>query len=129
MVNWLVDQAFVVWQVFSSQFLKLWADATESAMLIPDLLSETELNDYKRRFIRKLLQETVGFAACCIARRTLGIAGVADIRSIKDPEVRSKLEITNLELSMLLMARHDSVADIDDVVTLISDFYRAQPNI
>jgi len=129
MVNWLVDQAFVVWQVFSSQFLKLWADATESAMLIPGLLSETELNDYKRRFIQKLLQETVGFAACCIARRTLGIAGVADIRSIKDPEVRSKLEITNLELSMLLMARHDSVADIDDVVTLISDFYRAQPNI
>ena len=129
MVNWLVDQAFVVWHVFSSQFLKLWADVTESAMLTPGLLSETEVKDYKKRFMQKLLQETVGFAACCMARRTLGIAGVADIRGIEDPDVRSKLEITNLELSMLLMARHDAVVDIDDVVTLISDFYRAQHNI
>lgn len=129
MVNWLIDQTFVVWQVFSSQFLKLWTEATESAMLIPGLLNKTESNEYKRRFMQKLLQEAMGFAACCIARRTLGIAGVADIRGIEDLEIRSKLEIINLELSMLLMKRHDSVIDIEDVVTLISDFYRAQPNI
>lgn len=129
MVNWLINQSFVIWQVFSSRFLKLWANMTESAMLIPDLLSETELNEYKRRFMQKLLQETVGFAACCLARRTLGIAGVADIRGIEDPEIRSKLEIINLQISMLLMKRHDSLVDIEDVVTLISDFYHAQPNI
>lgn len=129
MVNWLVEQAFVVWQVFSSRFLNLWADSAESAMLIPGLLSETELTEYKRRFMQKLLQETMGFAACSIARRTLGIAGVADIRGIEDPEIRSSLEILNLDLSMRLMARHESVTDIDDVKTLVSDFYRAQPNI
>lgn len=129
MVNWLTDQAFVIWRVFSSQFLKLWASTAESAMLIPGLLSKTELNDYKRHFMQKLLQETVGFAACELARRTLGIAGVADIRDIEDLEIRSRLEIINLELSILLMKSHDSVADIEDVATLISDFYRAQPNI
>ncbi|MEM9806472.1 MAG: S-methyl-5-thioribose kinase [Cyanobacteria bacterium P01_D01_bin.56] len=129
MVDWLVDQTFVIWKVFSSQFFKLWDGTTESAMLIPGLLSKTELNDYKRSFMQKLLQETVGFAACCLARRTLGIAGVADIRDIEELEIRSKLEIINLELSMLLMKSHDSVEDINDVATLISDFYRAQPNI
>jgi 5-methylthioribose kinase len=129
MVNWLLDQAFVIWRVFASHFDRLWAGASESAMVMPGLLNETELNDYKRRFMQRLLQETVGFAACSIARRTLGIAGVADIRGIEDPKVRSTLEIINLELSMLLMARHDSVASIDDVVELVSGFYRVQPNI
>jgi 5-methylthioribose kinase len=129
MVDWLVDQAFVVWRVFSEQFLELWADAPGSAMLLPGLLSDTELDDYKQRFMQRLLQETVGFAACSIARRTLGIAGVADIRGIEDPELRSKLEIINLELSMLLMDRHHAVENIDDVVRLVSSFYRDQPNI
>ena len=129
MVDWLVDQAFVVWKVFASRFAELWAAAPESAMLMHGLLSETELHDYKARFMQRLLRDAVGFAACSMARRTLGIAGVADIRDIEDTEVRSKLEIINLELSMLLMARHDSVADIDDVIDLVSDFYRAQPNI
>lgn len=129
MVNWLIDQAFIIWQVFSARFFDLWLRTAKSAMLMPGLLSKNELNDYIRRFMQKLLQETVGFSACCIARRTLGIAGVADIRDIEDIEIRSRLEIINLELSMLLMKRHDSVEDIEDVATLISDFYRAQPNI
>jgi 5-methylthioribose kinase len=129
MVNWLVDQGFVIWRVFASHFEKLWSGASESAMLRPGFVSETELNDYKDRFMQRLLQETVGFAACSIARRTLGIAGVADIREIDDPRIRSTLEIINLELSMLLMARHNSVANIDDVIELVSDFYRPQTNI
>jgi len=129
MVNWLIDQSFVVWQVFASEFLKLWAAQRESAMLVPGLLNEAELDDYKRHFMQRLLQETVGFAACSMARRTLGIAGVADIRGIEDPEVRSVLEIINLELSMRLMESHDSVESIRDVVGLVSEFYGAQPNI
>ena len=79
--------------------------------------------------MQKLLQETVGFAACELARRTLGIAGVADIRDIENLETRSKLEVINLKLSMLLMQRYNSVVDIEDVVTMIYDYYRAQPNI
>jgi 5-methylthioribose kinase len=129
MVNWLLDQSFVVWRVFAEQFLKLWADASESAMLMPGLLSDAELNGYKQSLMQTLLRETIGFAACSIARRTLGIAGVADIRDIEDIELRSVLEIINLDLSMRLMASHDSVTEIDDVIRLVSDFYRAQPNI
>jgi 5-methylthioribose kinase len=133
MVEWLIDQAFVVWNVFAEQFTKLfngaWADATTSAMLMPGLLNEAELASYKQRFMRKLLQDSIGFAACSLARRTLGIAGVADIRDIADGELRSRLEIINLDLSMQLMARHDSFADIDEVVGFVTDFYNAQPNI
>ena len=128
MVNWLVDQAFVVWRVFAARFLELWAEVPESAMLIPGFLSESEASSYRTRFMKRLLQETVGFAACSVARRTLGIAGVADIRGVEDPEIRSTLEVINLELSLLLMQRHESVASIEDVVDLVSGFYRAKPN-
>lgn len=128
MVNWLVDQAFVVWRVFAARFLELWAEVPESAMLIPGFLSESEASSYRTRFMKRLLQETVGFAACSVARRTLGIAGVADIRGVEDPEIRSTLEVINLELSLLLMQRHESVASIEEVVDLVSGFYRAKPN-
>lgn len=129
LVNWLLDQAFVVWQVFADRFMELWAETTESAMLMPGLLDQTELQEYQKRFFQKLLRETVGFAACSIARRTLGIAGVAEIRDIEDAQLRSQLEIINLDLSMRLMAAHDSVENINDVSALTTDFFNAQPNI
>jgi 5-methylthioribose kinase len=128
-VTWLLDQAFVIWNVFSEQFLQLWSQTSDSAMLMTGLLTDAELAEYKTHYMRQLLRETVGFAACSMARRTLGIAGVADVRGIEDVELRSRLEIINLQVSMLLMARHDSVDNINDVAGLIYDFYNAQPNI
>jgi 5-methylthioribose kinase len=127
--TWLLDQAFVVWREFSERFLQLWDQTPDSAMLMTGLLTDVELAEYKARYMQQLLRETVGFAACSMARRTLGIAGVADVRGIEDVEIRSRLEIINLQVSMQLMARHDSVDNIDDVAGLIYDFYNAQPNI
>ena len=54
-----------------------------------------------------------------MARRTLSIAGVADIRDIEDVEVRADLEIKNLELSMALMRERTSIESIDDLVSVV----------
>ncbi len=115
---WLLAQVPVIWQTFSERFIELWNDTPGSAMFLPGLLTADELGAHQQRFMSDLLQDAVGFAACSMARRTLGIAGVADIRDIEDLDVRSSLEITNLRISMALMAAHQSITSIDDLVSV-----------
>lgn len=126
--DWLIEQAFAIWTRFSTRFLELWNDAGESAMLTKGLLRTQEFDVYRDRFMNRLLRESMGFAACSLARRTLGIAGVADIRDIEAPELRAQLEITNLELSKLLMANHRTLDDIDHVAELVHGFYAGRPS-
>lgn len=122
-VNWLLEQAYVIWQTFATRFRQLWDATASSAMMMPGMLSPQEEAAFKDRTMRQVLHDTVGFAACSIARRTLGIAGVADIRGLPDLDKRAELEILNLKLSMQLMAAHESVDSIDDLTRLVRDFY------
>ena len=121
--QWLLDQIPIIWNTFEARFLELWEAAGESAMMTNGLFSSDDLAVIRSAFMENLLQEAAGFAACSMARRTVGIAGVADIRGIEDLDVRSKLEIANLTLSKKLMAQRSSLSTIDDLLALTSDFY------
>lgn len=121
--EWLLDQIPVIWNTFEARFLELWEQADESAMLTQGLLNSDEAALLRSQFMENLMSETAGFAACSMARRTLGIAGVADIRDIEDLDIRSTLEIANLKLSKRLMAERNSLSNIDDLTALIRDYY------
>jgi len=123
--QWLLEQIPVIWNTFESQFLKLWEQAGESTMLINGLLSDKDQAQFRSEFMINVLQDAAGFAACSMARRTLGIAGVADIRDIEDQEIRSKLEIFNLKFSKRLMKQRKTLKTFDDLAVLIHDFYSA----
>ena len=121
--EWLLEQIPVIWNTFESRFNDLWVEVGETAMLTEGLLTSSEFEALRARFMKNLLQESAGFAACSMARRTLGIAGVADIRDIEDLDIRSSLEIVNLQLSKRLMAERKTLATIDDLLATIRDFY------
>ena len=121
--DWLIAQIVVIWNTFAKRFDELWAAASESTMLTEGLLAAEEFAELRRRFMVDLLREAAGFAACSMARRTLGIAGVADVRDIEDLDVRSKIEIANLKLSKRLMAERAKLSTIDDLVNLVRDHY------
>lgn len=124
--QWLLEQVPVIWNTFESRFLEQWKQSDESTMLAKDLLSESELERFRADFMVDILQDAAGFAACSMARRTVGIAGVADIRDIEDLDIRSSLEIANLKLSKRLMAERKTITTIDDFTALIHDFYSSQ---
>jgi len=123
--QWCVDQIVTIWTSFSRRFDALWITATNSAMLLDGLLTDEEFAALRSGFMKNLLQESAGFAACSIVRRTLGIAGVADVRDIGDPEVRSRLEIANLRLAKALMAARHELHSIDDLSALIDTHFDA----
>ena len=121
--EWLLSLAFKIWRVFSSQFLDLWSAQGESAMLSQGLLDDDELSAYKSRMMLDILRDSVGFAGCSIARRTVGIAGNADIREIEPIPVRSQLEIANLQLSKLLISKYKIINGVDDFENIVRDFF------
>lgn len=121
--EWLIDQIPIIWNTFEKRFTELWSEAAESTMLTSGLLHADEFEKLKSRFMLELLGDAMGFCACSMARRTVGIAGVADVRDIEDLATRSKLEIANLQLSKRLMAERHSFSTIEDVVGSVRSFY------
>lgn len=124
--EWLLSQVADIWSTFEKQFLALWEDQEKSAMFIPGLLGEDELAAYRQNTMLKILRDSIGFCACSLARRTLGIAGVADIRGIEDLEIRSILEVVNLELSRLLMSNCNELNSIENFISTVRRFYEVQ---
>ena len=121
--QWVLEQIPVIWNTFESRFIELWEQAEESTLLYNNLFSDEDLVKLRADFMTNLLQDAAGFAACSMARRTVGIAGVADIRDIEDIAVRSALEIANLKLSKQLMAQRKTLKTCDDLLALIHNFY------
>ncbi len=122
--DWILSQIPVIWNTFESRFLELWSEKTDDSTLSEkSLLSDKGLGDFRTRFLIETLQDAIGFAACSMARRTIGIAGVADIRDIEDVAIRSKLEIANLKLSKHLMQSRSEITDIDALSRTLLDFY------
>ncbi len=121
--QWLLEQVSLIWKTFDSRFVEQWEQAGESTMLSDGMFSKEDLAKFRDGFMVNILQDAAGFAACSMARRTVGIAGVADIRDIEDLEIRSALEIANLKLSKLLMSERKKLTTIDELLTLVHKFY------
>ncbi len=121
--EWILAQIPVIWNTFEQRFIELWDAAAESTMLTAGLLTPDEFATLKSEFMLDLLRESAGFCACSMARRTVGIAGVADVRDIEDPARRSELEVLNLRLSKHIMAERHTMSSIDDLVASVRSLY------
>ena len=68
-------------------------------------------------FIDDIFTDTIGFAACEMFRRTVGLAKVADIADIKDLELRATIEANVLECASDLIK--SDFTNIDEVLDLV----------
>lgn len=121
--SWLLDQCVTIWDTFRDHFIRQWNAHSESGLLHKDMLSELHLDKYKQNFMRQILRDAIGFCACCIARRTVGLAGVIDIRGIQDSAERTRLEKINIDLSHMLMLESNSIDNIRDFQSVVNAFF------
>ena len=66
-----------------------------------------------------LLQESIGFAGCKIIRRQFGIAGVEDIRGIRDDVLREKANRLAISIGERFINQYHRVQTTDDMIQLI----------
>ncbi|AZK48161.1 S-methyl-5-thioribose kinase [Paenibacillus lentus] len=105
---WLLSTINGVWNHFEQNFRKLW-DANGI-----DFMSKTP--GYQDLYMRKILQDTIGFAGCKVIRRIVGLSHVADIDTIESELHRRQAKITALEIGKRLVKQGRMAASIAEVI-------------
>ena len=108
-----------IWNDFEKKFLLLWDAQKNSSLIIEGYIDDATRQEYQSEFMRGILQDTVGFAGCKMARRIYGIAGVEDIRGIEDKQMRRSAEKHAVEIAKRFVKEYQSVESVEDMMLLI----------
>lgn len=122
--SWLLETVENIWKEFERKFLDLWRahhEATGASFTGRDLDDGASAESFRRRFMKRLLSDSIGFAACKMMRRIVGIAKVADIAGIPDLKARAAIEQQALEMGRRMITGRGRLGSIDAV----SDLARA----
>jgi len=117
--EWILDLIKEVLEKFENKFLQLWNEQKESSLLVSGFLDNNEIDEFKKEFMLNILRDSVGFAGCKMTRRMFGIAGVEDIREIKDEKTRNKAIKQTLKISKKFVKHYKEIEKIEDVITII----------
>lgn len=107
--QWLLQTIEELWSKFEGKFLCLWSEheqSNQSAFMGKDLTGDSH-QTFRQMFLQQVLSDTLGFAACKMMRRILGVAKVADFMQFEDNNLRAQLETHALNMaSIMLINRH-----------------------
>ncbi|RIX52418.1 S-methyl-5-thioribose kinase [Paenibacillus nanensis] len=105
LLNTIVD----TWKQFEEKFRALW---NEHGI---DRLANSAPG-YQDFYMRRLLQDTIGFAGCKIVRRIVGLSHVADIDRIPDDAKRERAQRLALEIGTRLIKLNRNAASIEQLI-------------
>ncbi|GAA0121933.1 S-methyl-5-thioribose kinase [Clostridium faecium] len=74
---------------------------------------------YKEDYLNEVLHETIGFCACEIMRRVIGLAHTEELDSIHDIKKKSTIEIELLNLSKFLVLNYKEFNGIDRIISSV----------
>lgn len=129
--TWLLTIASEFMTQFEQKFLSLWREnkEKENALIIPSFFDEASLDEYRRDIMKNMLSQSIGFAGAKMCRRILGIAGVADIRDIADPQKRLAAEKLALALGTSLVERYDQITSMDQLIELARSMTQVKAHV
>ena len=122
--KWLLDTIEIIWKEFVKKFELLWVEQATSERSLYWAYERGEEHFKKQRdvFLLDLFQDTLGFAACKMMRRILGLAKVADIADIRDLKERARIENMTLQMGKKLVTERKKINSIEEVIDLAKSF-------
>ena len=99
-----------VWERFAARFDELWREQNPA-----------DRAEFRRSFLLALLRDSIGFAACKMIRRVLGIAHVIDLEQIADPALRARAESWVLAIAERLLLERATIADATGLLAAVRD--------
>lgn len=108
--DWLLETVEAVWNGFERKFGELWERD------LVDRMAGTP--GYRELYMQRLLQDTIGYAGCKMIRRVIGLAHVADIDRIADPQAKLAAERIALFVGRALILRHRETTSIAEVLDI-----------
>lgn len=122
--KWLLETIESLWSEFVNKFENLWINhQNSSGDLYWDYDSGVEhFKNQREKYILDLLQDSIGFAACKMMRRILGLAKVADIADITDLKERARIENITLQVGKKMVTERKKFQSISEVIDLAQEF-------
>lgn len=100
-----------LWLIFADRFLTLCHQHTRDvALAVPG---------YAEQFLQQVWQDAVGYAGTELIRRTIGLAHVADLDSISEPEMRAECQRNALSLGRTLIVNASQIEHIDALLARV----------
>lgn len=118
--RWLLNVIEELWLKFEDKFLQFWRlhDAETDLPFLGKDLNEESAEFYRQKVIKKLLADSIGFAACKMMRRIVGLAKVADIAEIPDLKERAKAEECVLRMGSYMVVHRGEFNKISQLTDL-----------
>ena len=110
---WILEQPEKLWNVFTTEFSTLTKNS-KGDVLKSRLQMDNEQAIASR--LEAIWKEALGFTACKIIRRILGLAHIEDFEAIQDQNIRASCERKALEFARLLLIERNSFKSMADVV-------------
>jgi 5-methylthioribose kinase len=115
---YLLAQVSELWTTFARVFADLWREDAQGDLYSRRLSSDAP--ELRERAIplrlRSIWDQSVGFAACKMIRRILGLAHVEDFESIADPELRAGCEHDAVRLARDMLLNRGAYRDVEALV-------------
>lgn len=121
--DWILLTIVETWNAFEHKFLSLWTTNWDNpGDAYPTSVYKTAAEKLlaQKKYMKEILEDTLGFAAAKMIRRIVGIAHVEDFESIHDPDKRAVCERKALKYAKKLMKERESFSSIGQVIELIS---------
>lgn len=119
--KWLLDVTKEILEKFQEKFLTYWDEHKDSALFVDGYLDEDTLKIYKEKFMNNILKDSVGFAGTKMARRVYGVAGVAEIRDIKDSTLRAEAESLALKIAREFVMNYENIKNVDEIMEIVKN--------
>lgn len=108
--QWLADLITRTWNIFEEEFLTLWEK---------DGIGDWPSDAFRVKYMRNLLQDTLGFGAAEMMRRLIGMAHVHDFWTIEDPQIRAAAESLGLNIAIAWLKNRRGVENIQQAVEML----------
>jgi 5-methylthioribose kinase len=106
--EYLLQALQEVWERFADRFDTLWHTHDPGAPA-----------GFRSAFLLELLHDSIGFAACKMIRRVLGIAHVIDLEQIADPAERARAESWALVIARRMLLERRSLSSGAELAALV----------
>ncbi len=121
--NWILDVVDEIWDVFSSEFSRLWREERTGILyehsLFEDQGQSLASEQALAHRLQDIWQDLLGFAGVEIIRRTLSLAHIAEYDLIEDEAVRASCETRGLKLGRQLVVNRKGISSMNSVRDLV----------
>ncbi len=115
--QWLLALIIDLWEQFANKFEQNWIKQVRKGDNEFHVRSYDDAGFalYRKQRLSQILSDSIGFAACKMMRRIVGLAKVADISTIPDGNIRAQIEKRVLKLAAYMITHKDQLTNFAEI--------------